>query len=163
METPKRYHPALVTLHWLVVIVMLSAGLLSESGGNSPVNIHMRLGFILFVLMVIRVIVRFSTKRPAPLDAGNSFFNKIGELTHLGLYLATFFILGLGGLIAYNRNLFAYMADNTVQITRAGFLGDIHHLGFILAIGLVTLHVDAALYHQFDIKDNILARMWYGK
>lgn len=102
-------------------------------------NIHMRLGFILLVLMVTRVIIRFATKRPAALDAGSAFFNKIGELTHLGLYLIAFLILGLGGLIAYNRNLFAYMADNSAQITRAGSLGDIHHLGFILA------------------------RMWYGK
>gem|GEM_PF-3585565 len=25
MDTPKRYHPALVTLHWFVVVVMLGA------------------------------------------------------------------------------------------------------------------------------------------
>ena len=28
---------------------------------------------------------------------------------------------------------------------------------------LVVLHVGAALYHQFLLKDNLLARMWYGK
>jgi cytochrome b561 len=28
---------------------------------------------------------------------------------------------------------------------------------------LVVLHVGAALYHQFLLKDHLLARMWYGK
>jgi cytochrome b561 len=28
---------------------------------------------------------------------------------------------------------------------------------------LVLLHVGAALYHQFFLKDNLLGRMWYGK
>jgi cytochrome b561 len=28
---------------------------------------------------------------------------------------------------------------------------------------LVALHVGAALYHQFLLKDHLLARMWYGK
>jgi cytochrome b561 len=28
---------------------------------------------------------------------------------------------------------------------------------------LVVLHVGAALHHQFLLKDNLLARMWYRK
>jgi cytochrome b561 len=30
-------------------------------------------------------------------------------------------------------------------------------------MALILLHVDAALYHQFILKDNLLQRMWYGK
>ncbi len=163
MNPTKRYHPFLVTLHWLTLILMLGAGILSEAGGDLPINFHMIFGALLLVVMVARLIARFSTARPAPLDAGNSFFNKVGELTHLGLYFIAFFILGMGGLIAYNRNLFGYLLDNSAQITRAGFTGDIHHLGFILAMALILLHVGAALYHQFILKDKILSRMWYGK
>jgi cytochrome b561 len=32
-----------------------------------------------------------------------------------------------------------------------------------LMLALVALHVGAALYHQFIRKDNLLARMWFGK
>jgi cytochrome b561 len=28
---------------------------------------------------------------------------------------------------------------------------------------LILLHIGAALYHQFILRDNLLARMWYGK
>jgi cytochrome b561 len=164
METPKRYNPVLVTLHWLTVILMFGAGFLSEDeGGRSPINIHMILGALLLVTLLIRIVVRFTTKRPDWADTGNPLLNKLGELVHYGLYLAAFFILGMGALIAYNRNLFAYVLGTGSAVGRAGALGAIHHLGWILAMGLILLHVGAALYHQFLLKDNLFARMWYGK
>ena len=163
MSTPKRYRPILVTLHWLTLVFLLGAGFLAEDEGNSPINIHMILGVILLVILVARLVVRFSTPRPAWLDTGNSLFNIVGELTHLGLYLAVFFILGLGGLIAYNRNLFAYLFDPAVQVVRGGFITKIHHLGWLLVLALIVLHVGAAFYHQFILKDKIFSRMWYGK
>ncbi|MFN8411469.1 MAG: cytochrome b/b6 domain-containing protein [Anaerolineales bacterium] len=164
MNTPKRYNPILVTLHWLTVIFMLGAGFLSDSEGNrSPINIHMYLGAGLLVIMIARVIVRLTTKRPEWADTGNSLVNKLGELVHWALYLIVFFILGLGGLIAYNRNLFAVAMGTGSVAGRAGFFGAIHHLGWFLAILLILGHVGAALYHQFIVKDNLLARMWYGK
>ncbi|GAB4498133.1 MAG: cytochrome b [Anaerolineales bacterium] len=163
MNTPKRYHPILVTLHWLTVIFILGAGLLSEEGGDSPINLHMIFGAILLVVMTARLITRFSTKRPAPLDAGNPFFNKIGQLTHPGLYAAAFGILGLGGAIAVKRNLFGYLVDSSAQISRAGFIGDLHHLLYLMTMALIFLHIGAAFYHQFILKDNIFSRMWYGK
>lgn len=163
MNTPKRYHPALVTLHWITVIAMLGAGFLAEDEGNSPINIHMIFGVALLVIMLFRVIVRFSTAQPAWADTGNQSLNKLGELVHLGLYLIIFFILGLGGLIAYNRNLFAVALGVGNVSGRAGLIAKIHHLGWLMALLLIAAHVGAALYHQFILKDHLLARMWFGK
>jgi cytochrome b561 len=164
MNTPKRYNPVLVTLHWLTVILLFGAGMLSESGRRSPINIHMILGALLLVVMVARVIVRFTTKHPAWADTGNKFLNQLGGLVHLGLYLSAFLILGVGALIAYNRNLYAYAINTNAILGRsAGPFSGFHQLGWALVLGLTFLHVGAALYHQFIIKDNLLARMWYGK
>lgn len=163
MNAPKRYHSILVTLHWLTVIFMFGAGFLAEDERRSPIDIHMILGAILLVLMLARLVARFSTPRPAPLDAGNFFFNMLSGLTHLGLYLTSFLILALGGLVAYKRNLFAYLLDHSVNLERVRFIGAIHHLWWILLLGLIFLHLVGALYHQFVLKDNVLARMWYGR
>ncbi|MBK9600533.1 MAG: cytochrome b/b6 domain-containing protein [Anaerolineales bacterium] len=163
MNTPTRYHPLSVALHWLTVLLMLGAGFLSESGGNSPINIHMMLGSMLLMVMITRLIVRFITKQPAQADTGNALFNKLGEWMHYGLYLAAFFILGMGALIANKRNLFAVAMGNGSVAGRAGSLGEIHQLGWFLVILLVLGHVGAALYHQFILKDNLLNRMWFGK
>jgi len=163
MNTPKRYNPILVTLHWLTVIFLLSAGTLTGLGGSSIIDPHMVLGAILVIILVTRLIVRFSTRLPAWASTGNPFFDKLGELVHWGMYLVAFYILGTGGLIAYNRNLFAVALGAGKVHGGAGFLGEIHQLGWLLAILMLFAHVGAALYHQFFLKDNLFSRMWYGK
>jgi len=164
MESPKRYHPLSVTLHWLTVILILGAGLLSESGGSSPIGIHMILGAFLLVTMVVRLIVRLTVKRPAWANTGNPFLNKLGEWVHIGLYFFAFYILALGGLIAAQRNLIGYaLGTGSAMRLKDGFLGGLHQLGWLAILGLLLLHVGGAVYHQFIIKDNLLSRMWFGK
>ena len=163
MDTPKRYHPLMVVLHWLTVILLLGAGILSGQGGASPINMHMIFGSLLLVTMVTRLIVRFTVKRPAWANTGNPFLNKVGEWVHIGLYLLAFYILTLGGLIASQRNLVGYLTgDGSVErISRD--LRSFHQLGWLAIVGLLLLHIGGAVYHQFILKDNLLNRMWFGK
>jgi cytochrome b561 len=162
MNTPKRYHPVLVTLHWLTVVLLLGAGLLSESGGRSPISIHMILGALLLVVMLIRLVVRLTTKHPAWADTGNALLNKLGEAMHYALYLVVFFILGIGAAMANSRGLIAYALGSSAKVTRPGAIKGLHELGWTFAVLLVMGHVGAALYHQFILKDKLLSRMWYG-
>ena len=165
MKNPKRYNPVMVVLHWLTVLLILGAGLLAdnEGGGSSPIDIHMILGALLLAVLVIRLIVRVATRRPAWADTGNAIFNKLGELVHYGLYAAALFILGMGALIAYNRNLFAAAMGSGTAGGRVGILGELHSMGWTLAILLILGHIGAAFYHQFVLKDNLLSRMWFGR
>lgn len=163
MQTPKRYNPILVTLHWLTVILMLGAGFLAEDEGNSPINSHMILGAVLLLVLALRIIVRFTTRQPAWANTGHPLLNQLGALVHLGLYLGMVFILGFGAVIAYKRNLVAYVLGTGSALERVGLVGRIHQLGWIMALGLILLHVGAAFYHQLILKDNLLARMWYGQ
>ena len=169
---PARYNAVSITLHWLTVILMFGAAfLVPEEGGSrgsSPIDIHMILGVLLAVVLIVRLIVRFSTKRPAWVSAGNDFLDKVGELTHWGLYFFAFVILAGGAAIAYQRNLLGVLTGSgsvVEQGFRGGgfFIGAFHSLGWFLAVLLILLHVGAALYHQFILKDNLFGRMWYGK
>ena len=166
MNTPNRYNPVMVVLHWLTVLLILSAGLLSDSegGGSSPINIHMILGAVLLLVMVIRLVLRLTIRRPAWASTGNEFLDKLGELVHVGLYFFAFLILTFGGLIAVQRNLIGYvMGTGSVVQGRVGFFyGAIHQLGWFGVISLLFLHIGGALYHQFIIKDNLLKRMWFA-
>jgi len=163
MNTPKRYNTVMVTLHWLTLILLFGAGFLADEHGEALIDIHMILGVLLLIVLLIRIVVRFATKQPEWADTGNQLLNLFGALVHLGLYFAMFFILGFGVLIAFRRNLFAYLLGTGSLQDRGYLFGGIHHLGWILTFGLVLLHVGAALYHQFILKDNLMARMWYGK
>lgn len=166
MKTPERYNPAMVVLHWLTVLLLLGAGLLSEDegGGASPINIHMILGAALLVVMVIRLTLRLTVARPARAGTGSEFLDRLGELVHMGLYFFAFLILAFGGLIALQRNLIGFVVGAGPAVRgEVGFLyGAGHQFGWIGVLALLFLHVAGALYHQFIIKDNLLKRMWFA-
>jgi cytochrome b561 len=52
----------------------------------------------------------------------------------------------------------ALSADFYVFVTRM-----LHGVIAPMLALLVVLHIGAALYHQFVLKDNLLSRMWYKK
>ena len=237
---PKRFHPLLVTLHWLIAILIVGAFFLAQGGegegrrfrpgqgnfppqgqgfqpqgdqqfqgggddeapppnfqpqiqgsqsGNQPqqgfpqggfpqqdnqgilstIGIHMIFGLTVLVLLIVRLIVRWTTKHPEWSSAGNKFLDWVGGLTHFGLYLLTFAMVITGIILADQRGILArtFGIGNTPvpgSFRRGGFsLGFLHGGIWILLVLLMLLHVGAALYHQFIVKDNLLARMWYGK
>ncbi len=43
------------------------------------------------------------------------------------------------------------------------FLGAFHGASWIILLLLVILHVAAALYHQFFVRDDLFGRMWFGR
>jgi cytochrome b561 len=176
VTTTKRYHPALVSLHWLVTILifatLLFAGEEGEGGfalsfGNfPPMGIHMILGITTLVLLTIRLFVRWFTKHPDWASAGNPFLDFIGKLTHIGLYFFTFSITITGIVMAWGRGWFDFIFGFGPAASGSGrgfSLGAFHGLSWALLFALILLHVGAALYHQFLKKDNLLGRMWYGR
>ena len=105
MELPKRYHPALVTLHWLMallVFVNLYLGMVTFEnreggpGGNSFVGLHMFVGVLLIVLLVARIILRMRTAHPAEATAGNKLLDLLARIIHYGLYVVVLAVTVIG-------------------------------------------------------------------
>ena len=198
--SPKRYHPALVSLHWLIAILIFGTALLAGDGGEggergrqaatgfaglSTLSIHMILGILILVLLIVRLIIRWRTQRPGWASTGSALLDKVGELTHWALYIFTFGMTITGIILAAQTNrlvrAFGFApARPTGQFTPGQFpppgqfreggegafrfgLGRLHGMIWVLLILLILLHIGAALYHQFFIKDNLMGRMWYGK
>lgn len=172
---PSRYHPVHVALHWLMfllVVMMLGIGKFVLPGVpvDNPqkpfmLQTHAYIGGLIAVLLVIRLVLRFTTRRPAPADAGNAFLNFVAKAVHFLLYLLLIgmAVSGLGmfqqaNLPAIFSGAAPYPQDFFVYLPRIG-----HGLTSTLLLLLIVLHVGAALYHQFIRKDNLLSRMWFGK
>lgn len=210
---PKRYHPALVALHWLIALLIFGAFFLAQGNeggrerfegprrefsqeefqeGNPPPNfqpgnlpqggfpqegrqnifsaigLHMIIGIVVLVLLTVRLIVRWTTKHPDWASTGNKFFDWIGNLTHLGLYVLTFAMTITGIVLASQRGQLARVLGigtfTPGSFRRGGFsLGFFHGGVWTLLLLLIVLHIGAALYHQFILKDNLMGRMWFGR
>jgi cytochrome b561 len=126
---------------------------------------HAYIGVAISILLIIRLILRFTTKRPAPADAGNAFLNFIGKTVHVlfyvflfGMAISGFGMYQLANLPAVFSGTQAYPPNFFVYLPRGG-----HGLLSWVLLVLIFLHVGAAFYHQFIRKDNLIARMWYGK
>jgi cytochrome b561 len=167
---PKRYHPALVALHWLIAILIITNIILAGAseggsrtalGGVPLIYIHMTFGVTILLLLITRLVLRLSTQRPAPADIGNAFLNKIGELTHWALYLLIFGMT-ITGIILSSENGYLQRLFGANGVFGFG-LGGFHGLILALLMLLILMHVGAALFHQFFRKDNLLSRMWFGK
>jgi cytochrome b561 len=172
---PSRYHPVHVALHWLMfllVVMMLGIGKFVIPGvpvddpqKPSMLQTHAYIGVFITILLVARLIVLFTTKRPAPADAGNAFLNFVARAVHFLLYflLIGMAVSGLGmfqqaNLPAIFSGQAPYPQDFFIYLPRFG-----HGLTSTILLLLIALHVGAALYHQFIRKDNLLSRMWFGK
>jgi cytochrome b561 len=124
---PKRYHPALVTLHWVVAILIFATTLLAMSGegegrrggatiGGFPIlGIHMILGITVLILLVVRLLIRWRTQHPEWATTGSAFLDKIGELTHWALYFFTFAITITGLILALQTNRLARVFNITTS------------------------------------------------
>lgn len=173
--SPSRYHPALVALHWLVAVLVFMAlaagtylkGLPNDAAKIGPLSIHMVTGITILVLMATRLVVRALTRKPAPATTGNAFLDAVGVAVHWLLYLVVIAmaVSGLGisaqaGLaeIVLRRSGEALPPDFFAFPARIG-----HGLTASVLMALVGLHVAAWAYHQFLRRDNLFARMWFGK
>lgn len=175
MSTPTRYHPALVVLHWLsalLILMTLAVGLgvlgnMPNTPDKAPMlTIHMTMGLTILAVTIVRLVVRFTTKKPAPATAGSPILDKIGVATHWLLYLGALG-MGISGLgIASLSGILPLLGGGEAVIPpdfmayppRIG-----HGLVAWLLLALIALHFGAALYHQFIRKDGLLGRMWFGK
>jgi len=114
--SPRRYHPALVLLHWLIAVLILATAYFALAFGEGrrgfevtiaglpPIGIHMILGITVLVLLVVRLVIRLTTRHPQWATAGDRFLDVLGVVTHWGLYVLTFAITITGLILALQTN-----------------------------------------------------------
>lgn len=168
-SAPKRYSPLWVTIHWLVALLIFATfyfGISTEEADPatkvSLLRWHMPLGITVILLMLVRLYLRWRTPRPADVTAGNAFFDLIGKWTHYLLYALALLVPLTGFALSASFGLAPIVFGGQGQLP-AGLNAGIHGMLDPLLALLILLHIGAALYHQFILKDNLLARMWYGK
>lgn len=119
MDMPKRYHPALVTLHWLIALFVFTDLFLGYfyirplllarqvvRGTDPWLKVHMAVGISILVLLVIRFVIRLASRKPAPADAGYKALNILARVVHYSLYFFVFAMTIVGLLFALQTGRF---------------------------------------------------------
>jgi cytochrome b561 len=158
MAAVKGYSRGQIGLHWFAAILILAQFLFAdgieeawravENGGAavfSPmVGLHV-VGGVLVLLIALRRIKLRRTRGVPDAPANDPALQKMAaHVTHLALYLLMILLPISGGIAWFGGVLQA---------------GEVHQLLKMLLILVVALHVVAALYHQFVVKDRLLLRM----
>ncbi len=147
-------------LHWAIVLLVVfqfvssdtikalvqEVGITASSADTIPliVRAHVLAGLLTFVLMLIRVFMRFTKGAPALPKDESAMMKMAAHATHGILYLALLLMPISGALAWFGQVDLAVTAHQTLK--------------FVL-LAFVALHILAALYHQFVLKNGLIKRM----
>jgi cytochrome b561 len=164
------------SLHWLIAVLLLAQYTLGWTmphiGKTTlPVGLifwHVSVGALLLAVMLLRLVWRLA--HPVPLLGGVPIWqNWTARATHVLLYAALLVQVLLGWANASAR---AWKVDILAVVpmpwivpaaSRIGMTaGDIHDDFAFVLLGLIVLHVAAALYHHLVLRDRVLRRMLPG-
>jgi cytochrome b561 len=176
VTTASRYHPVLVTLHWIIAALLIAdltigTVILTHIPNASPQKIeglraHMTGGLIILTLLTMRLAVRMMSTRPPRAQAGNALLDGIARVSHTLLYVVAFAMPLSGLIMGLQANLPAvvFFADGTLPADFWGYPLRYAHLFFArLLMALIALHIVGALYHVIIRRDGLFARMSYGR
>ncbi len=153
MSHPNGYSATQITLHWLTALGVIVAFFthdamletvktVRDAGGDPIPTVHTIAGFLVFVLVLVRLWLR--RRRGAPAPQGTALEKKAVELGHGLLYLLLVAVPLMGAISWFGG------VEN---------LGGIHGLAgkglMIVALG----HAAMAIWHQYGKKDGTLTRM----
>ena len=169
-----RYSRIAMSLHWgmaalLAPMLFFGGDLIRAANGSILPTLHASAGLTVLLLAIARIWWRLSNPPPEMPPETPSWERMSAKATHALLYVLMIAI-PVSGALAYSS--FAVEHPSASAATFLGILpipgfgvlpalpaGDIHGLLVNLMIGLVALHVLAALKHQFVSHNGLLWRM----
>jgi cytochrome b561 len=160
------------TLHWLTVLLialqfMIGWTMPDVHKDTQPVGLigwHLGVGATLVAVIVLRVVWRL-THRPGPDDLP-PLLDILSRVTHFFLYIGLLLVPLLGWINASSRGWTVRIAGVVPypSLSRTGSpfgheMGDVHGILAWVLLAVIVLHVAAALFHRFVLKDHVLQRM----
>lgn len=150
-----------IALHWAIALLILfqyvgadtiehyvkNAGIATAyASGDAPLmaRAHVLMGLLVFVLMLVRVLLRLTKGAPALPDEESAVMKMVAHATHGLLYLLLFLMPASGAVAWFGASALADKAHLVMKVLLLVFVG---------------LHILGALYHQFVLKNGLIRRM----
>jgi cytochrome b561 len=173
-NVPDRYGRVAIALHWLIAVLILAqiafGWFLEEIPRGTPmrgfyVNLHKSTGLTIALLIVFRLGWRLAHPPPQLPSFVPTWERMASRVNHLGLYICML-VMPSSGYIASNFSKFGVKLFNVVLLPPWGIddkriyavFNTAHVATSYLFVGLIALHVFAAVRHAFR-HDGVFARM----
>lgn len=158
MNQPKGYSLSQIRLHWIVAALIAAQYIFKEPIGeawrayvdgaavefNPLILAHVAGGFLVLMFVIWRLALRLTRGAPKPPEQEKPALKHVAHLTHWTLY-ALMILMPVTGALAWFGS-----------VEQAAFAHDVLKAPLLI---LSILHVLAALFHQFVLKTNLIARM----
>ena len=168
----ERYSLVARLLHWSIVILVAAQFVLGWTmpevhRDTQPVGFiawHLATGAALIAAMVARVVWRL-THRPPAGDL-SPLLDTVSRVTHFLLYAVLIAVPVLGWANASSRGWtvkllgtldLPALASTGSSVGHA--MGDVHSVLAWVLLALIGMHVGAALFHRFVLKDKVFQRI----
>ena len=176
-NTQLEYGTAAKWLHWLValgIFALVFLGLLQSDMDSGPERtaireLHGSIAMLLLVLMTLRLIWRWVNDTPGHPEGVPGWQRASAALVHLAIYIAVFVQLVSGTLaVATGGKPIAFFGLFSIPLPVAKdrnaheLWEEVHEGGWMAIAALVAVHVLAALYHHFFLRNDVLRRMTVG-
>lgn len=173
MQNSHRFPLSMRILHWAmaaIVISMILGGLTMvrslEPWQLTLLNGHKAFGLVAFILVLVRIAVRLTSKFPALPPSLPRWQQRAAIGSHYVLYGLMLAMPVTGYLMQYVAarpvevfGMFTLPAALTADIQSYGLLREMHGYLALAFIVMMVLHVSAALHHHFVRKDSVLKSM----
>lgn len=165
-------------LHWVIVALLIAQfaiawtmpGIGPRTQPDTLINLHLSVGTLILLVLIVRLAWRSVHPVPLATDGAPGWQKVLARVTHFLLYALLALIPVLGWASASGRGfpvtlfgLFRLPGILPLHSSLTSTLGDIHSFTSYVLLGVVGLHVTAALYHHFVIGDRTLRRMLPGQ
>lgn len=176
-NTEKEYGTISKTLHWLVLVIVITLLAIAAQSTELPrgeeklqlILLHASFGLLLLFVLSARLIWRWLNVTPTKMPHIPVWQHVVSRTVHYGLYLMLFVQIFNGmarfATAGYKVPFFGlFEVGLPMQKDEAlnELIGDLHGIFPIVILVLVGIHILAALYHHFWLKDDTLRRMTFG-
>jgi cytochrome b561 len=172
-NTAENYGSLAKLLHWSIVILIIVQYFIAEAADELPDGLeklqilsrHKSVGMLLLMLAVVRILWKLANKGQ-PVPVGTGALKKAAAAGHGLLYLLLLLqpISGwaMSSAANYPVAFFGWFQFPALVGAHPGLheiLEDVHEVLFYVLVAVAVLHILAALYHHFAMKDDVLKRM----
>ena len=165
------YDTGEIGLHWLIAVLVIVVGAIALLWGSfrpykaAMLNLHAMLGLLMYALILVRVARRIKRPAPTPIDGTGPFSAMLASGVHGLLYFFQIAIpaIGLVSFIWHARTFdFGVLQFTPVVSADKAIYQPTQNLHVWLSyafMALISVHIIAALWHQFVKQDGALSRM----